>query len=91
MKHRVTSIEQVNDADLRITRNDLDRPITFRVALGTQLRVMPQNPQCKRHRGRTCTVVAVGEAFMPEKAQVRFHDTNRVGLVRLSDLLPIET
>lgn len=62
-------------------------PVTLTV--GETYRVEPLNPRKKKHRGRVCTILEFDNDFMPRKASVRFHDTNRVGKVELSDLVPV--
>lgn len=70
----------------------LDRPldnqrVKVQLESGKKYRVIPMNPAKKKHRDRIVELVEILGDFMPDRALVRFIDTNRQGKVDLCDLV----
>jgi hypothetical protein len=59
------------------------------VNAGEEYVVEPMNPAARKNRGRTGTVVGF-EGVQDGRVRFRFTDTDRVGLVDPSDLLPVD-
>ena len=58
------------------------------VTLGHTYRIEPLSLRTTKNRGRVCTILEFEDHFVPSTATVRFHDTNRVGKVNISALVP---
>ncbi|MCE9555704.1 MAG: hypothetical protein K8T91_20330 [Planctomycetes bacterium] len=65
-----------------------DRARRRALIIGQQYLVYPMSPRKKKHRGRRGVIESFDDDFMPHFALVRFDDTNRLGKVDISDLMP---
>ncbi|MGG1672982.1 hypothetical protein ACIFOE_20545 [Paenibacillus sp. NRS-1783] len=61
------------------------------LTIGGRYIIEPENQKKLKHRGRKCTLIAfeTDKLDNPIRAKVRFDDTNRDGMVELSDLVNI--
>ena len=64
---------------------------TITLEIGKRYEVKPMNIEKGKDVGRTCTLLALNEDFMPTEAEVKWDDTGRNGKVKdLSDLILLD-
>ena len=61
---------------------------TIILEIGRRYEIKPMNIAKSKNVGRTCTLMALNEDFMPTEAEVKWEDTGRKGKVKdLTDLV----
>jgi hypothetical protein len=64
---------------------------TIILEIGRRYEVRPMNIAKGKNVGRTCTLLALNEDFMPSEAEVKWEDTGRKGKIKdLTDLILLD-
>jgi hypothetical protein len=66
-----------------------DKTRLVNLKINDYCQVDPMNPKKQKHRGRYCIIVDFEEGALPNRASVRFPDTNQIGKVALADLVVV--
>ncbi len=63
--------------------------LSVEVTEGELYEIQPEDPTNSGHLGRRCRVKGFDGEAMPRRAFVEYEDTQRIGLVRIGDLIEI--
>jgi len=74
-----------------IAANFMGEKRTISLEIGRRYEIKPMNIAKGKNIGRTCTLLALNEDFMPTEAEVIWDDTGRKGKIKdLTDLVCLD-